>query len=624
MKKLFFAIAAILSFVACSVNQPVVTISASGSFNADNVAAVSLSLSEIAETDIQVLISGTPADKLEFDNPVIIPAGSRGAGFMVKVNPEGIDEGTAVNLGIQDAIGAKIGNPSNVSLTLMSYGGGNGNESGNENGGNGEESGNMTRVSTWTIEMDGDPYTDEYGDWIDLKVVTDGIKYYGVEGITDIEYAAYYESFEDYIQSWEDYIVDQLKNNSITDLLFANSDYTYIGYPGEGAGKIYLVEFDANGKATGRYNVVDVVFPAFEGSGGLDITATLVSNWSAVMNGDPYTDEYGDWIDLTVSTPGIKYYAAQGIRDEFFNNYYEGVEELIEDLTYEIEGYLEEGEELADILFVDGEYTYIEYPGEGQGQIFIIEFDDDGMPTGRYGVSSATFPEYESGSGGGGNMDDFKTEIGVPDNFTVNTAIGASYLGLYHGDSSDMSVITATGTGSAMWYLDVFEAGSVSANDIPALAAEIATDIEETLAEYIDYYGEYFPLLFSSLGDFLAQAVLGTYEGEPLGYDATQLGSYDVVVLTFTDDGDMTGEYNIVTVTVDGHDFEMPDSAPARVAGLRNHFPVGKGLGNLVPASSRHAARLYAHAAHTKAAARHHSPRHAKSAKKLNKICRLK
>ena len=623
MKKFLYVFAALLAFAACKKELPVVTISGVEEFNSANVTTVSLTLSASTQSDVQVLLEGTPADKLTFDDTVVIPAGRNSTSFIVSINPSGVDPNAPIQMYIKDAIGATVGSPACINFKLKAYGdNGGGQEGGGQEGGEGggnEQTGSFTRVSTWTIAMDGDPYTDEDGDWIDLKVATDGIKYYGVEGITDVDYAAYYESLEDYVQSWEDYIVQQLKEYSITDILFADGEYTYISYPGEGAGKIYLVEFDADGKATGRYNVVDAVFPAFEGGGGLDITATLVSNWSAVMDGDPYTDEWGDWIDLTVTTPGIKYYAVQGITDYIFENYYEGVEEVIEDLTYEVEGYLDEGEDLDDILFVDGDYTYIEYPGEGQGKIFIIEFDDDGMPTGRYGVSSATFPEFESGSGGGGSLDDFKTEIGVPDNFTVNTAIGASYLGVYHGDSSDMDVFTATGTGDALWSLDVFEAGSITANDIPGYAAEVAAYIEEGLAEYIDYYGDYFLFYYDDLADFLAQEILGTEEGEPLGYEVHQAGNYDVVVMTFTDDGDISGEYNIVTVAVDGHEYSA-----ASTSAFRRHFPVGKGLGKLVPASSRHAARLDAHAAHTKVAARHMSPRHTKSAKKSNKICRLK
>ena len=42
-----------------------------------------------------------------------------------------------------------------------------------------------------------------------------------------------------------------------------------------------------------------------------------------------------------------------------------------------------------------------------------------------------------------------------------------------------------------------------------------------------------------------------------------EAGNYDAVIFTFTEDGDMTGEYNIVTVAVDGHDYVAPEAAPA-------------------------------------------------------------
>ena len=567
MKRILYAFAALLCFAACTKELPKVTIYAVQTFNSENVAAATLKLSVASKNDIQVLLEGTPADKLSFHDVVDIPAGSTSAGCIIRVNPEGIDPNAPIQIFIKDAIGAKVGAPAMVTIGLSSSynGGDNGGNGGDNGGGNGEEEvlpGGFTKVSAWTIEMDGEPYTDEFGDWIDLKVVTDGIKYYDVTGITNSEFAEYYENVEDYFQSWEDYVSSQ---SDISEWLFSDGDYTYISYPGEGAGKIFLVEFDANGKLTGRYNAVDVVFPEFEGGGGdIEIDATLVSTWTATMDGEPYTDEYGDWIDLNVTTPGIKYYAVEGITDDTFNNYYDSVEELIIDWAYEVEGYLDDGDELEDILFADGEYTYIEYPGEGQGKIFIIEFDADGAPTGRYGVSSATFPEFEGGNGGGGgSLDDFKKEIGVPETFTVNTAFGAEYFGVYNGSSGNMDVFTASGTGDAMWSLNIYEAGTVSAEDIPDLAKEIASYIEETLAEYIDYFEDYFTYFYEDLGDFLAQEILGTYEGEKLGYDVHEAGNYDAVIFTFTEDGDMTGEYNIVTVAVDGHDYVAPEAAPA-------------------------------------------------------------
>ena len=614
MKKIVFALAAILAFAACTSNQPVVTISASGSFNSENVAAVSLTLSEAAVTDIQVLISGTPADKLEFDKTVIIPAGSRAAGFMVKVNPEGIAEGTAVTISIQDAIGAVVGNPSSVSLTLKTYGGGN--QEGDNGGGNGEEEvpDGFTKVSAWTIEVDGDPYTDEYGDWIDLKVSTNGIKYYDVEGITDADFAEYYESVEDYFQSWEDYVATQ---SSITEWLFSDGDYTYIGYPGAGPGKIYLAEFDANGKLTGKYNVIDVVFPEFEGGGGeIEVDATLVEGWSAVMDGEPYTDDYGDWIDLKVTTPGIKYYAAEGITDDIFEKYYDGVEDVILDWAYYVEDMLGDYS-ISDILFADGEESFMEYPGAGAGKIFIVEFDEEGTPTGRYGVSSATFPEYEGGgSGGGASLDDFKQEINVPETFTVNTALGASYLGLYTGTNGSQDLFSATGTGESLWHVDVFDAGGITAADVPAYAANFASEIEDYLAEWIDYCGEDFTDYFDDLHDFLAQMVLGTYEGEPLGYDVHTAGNYDVLVLTFTDDGDFSGEYNIVSVAVDGHAYSTTSVSSVKKSGTPafapRHHRVARSLRGVAP--TRVSTGFFTRS-------RHHSM--SKSAKKSNKICRF-
>lgn len=643
MKKLFFAFAALLVFAACQKELPIVSIYSDVEFNANNIATATVKLSAASDSDVQVLLEGTPADKLTFSNRVTIPAGNLSADFMVKVNPDGIDPEAPIQVFIKDAIGANVGAPAMVTIGLKTYGNESGGEGEGGNGGEGGEGGDgsLTLVSTWKAEMDGDPYTDEDGDWIDLTMTTPGIGYYVVDGLTDATFANYFSSVEDFVQEYEASVADYLQNGyTVADLLFANGEYTYIEYPGAGAGKIYIIEFDANGKATGRYGVTAVTFPEFEGGngGGSDITATLVSTWKAEMDGDPYTDEYGDWIDLKMTTTGIKYYAVEGVTDDMFDYFYEGIEDLIQSYDDYIATCLEDGYSVSDLLFVDGEYTYIEYPGEGAGKIYIVEFDASGKATGRYGVTAATFPEFEGGSGGGGDLDWEKTTVGVPATFTKNTSLGVEYQGRYtytdEEETISLDVFSATGTGESLWAIDVFAPNAFD-GDVHAYAADIAASLEYTLAEYIEDYGaDLVSYFYEDLADFLAQECLGTYEGEGFAFDTYENGTYDAIVLTFTADGDFSGQYNLVKVTVDGHEYqEAADSqaqgAPARIAGARrHHFPIGKGLENVIPARSRHAS-------HTKVAARRLAPSQAKrhsvissvaekSVKKLNKICRLK
>lgn len=633
MKKLLLVFAALAAMAACTPSLPYVTLSAPESFNSENVAFLTISLSGAAETEVQVLLSGTPADKLTFENKITIPAGSRGERVMVTVDPVGIEEGAVITIGIQDVIGANVGNPGIVSLTLQTYGGGvNSGDSGDGNGGgnNGGNDGNVTLVSTWSAALNGDPYTEEGEDWVDLTMSTSGIKYYGVEALFAGELEEYYKDVAGLIASWDEYIADYLTNGyTVTDVLFADGEYTYIDYPGAGAAQIYIVEFDATGKTTGRYGVSSVVFPEYEGGsggGGSDITATLVSSWKAEMDGDPYTDEYGDWIDLKMTTTGIKYYAVGGITDDVFDAYYDGIEDLIQDYDAYIAGELEDGYTVSQLLFADGEYTYIEYPGEGAGKIYIIEFDASGKATGRYGATAATFPEFEGGgSGGGGELEWEKTIVGVPATFTKNTSLGVEYQGRYTDGDDTGDLFSATGTGESMWAIDVFAPNAFD-GDVHAYAADLAAYIEQSLADLVEEYGaDMVSYIYEDLADFLAYEVLGTYEGEPFLFDTYENGTYDALVLTFTADGDFTGEYNLVKVTVDGHEYVEPAGAPAHITrASRHNFSIGKGLENLVRARSLHAA-------HTKVAARRLAPGHTvissvaeKSAKKSNKICRLK
>ena len=650
MKKLLYVFAALLAFAACKKELPIATISAVEEFNSEYVAAVTISLSASSKSDVQVLLEGTPADKLTFDDTVVIPAGSSSAGIMVRINPEGIDPQAPIQVYIKDAIGATVGQPAMVTIGLRSYGdngGGQGQEGGNEGGNEGGEGseggegggtelpGTLTLVSTWSAALKGDPYTEDGDDWVDLTMSTSGIKYYGVESLFAGELAEYYTDVAGLIESWDEYIADYLAADfEVSDVLFADGEDTYITYPGAGAAQIYIVEFDATGKTTGRYGVSSVVFPEYEG-GSSDIEATLVSTWKAEMDGDPYTDDEGDWIDLKMTTPGINYYGVEGILDEDFEYYYESVEELIQDYDSYIAGYLDDGYTVSQLLFANGEYTYIEYPGAGAGKIFIVEFDANGHATGRYGYTAVTFPEFEGSSDGWA-----KSTIDVPETFTINSSLGVEYQGRYTSTEEDdetgeevithMDVFAATGTGESMWAIDIFEPNDFD-GDVHAYAADLAMYLDKCLADVVAAYGpDLVAYFYEDLADFLAQELLGTYEGEPFGFDTYENGTYDAIVLTFTDEGDLSGEYNLVKVTVDGHEYVEPDGAPAYAAAARRHFPIGKGLGNLVPARLRHA-----HHGHTKVAASTRNfaqaKRHPvissaveKSAKKSNKICRLK
>jgi len=612
MKKFLLVFAAIIAFAACTKELPRVSISADAEFDANNIATATLTLSAVAESDVQVLLEGTPADKLTFDRTVTIPAGNLNATFTVTVNPEGIDPNAPIQVFIRDAIGANVGAPAMVTIGLKGYG------NSDNPGGNGNEDtpgeSNLTLVSTWKAEMDGEPYTDEYGNWIDLKMTTAGISYYVADGITDAVFANYYNSVDELVEDYEASVAGYLEDGyTITDILFANGEDTYIEYPGAGAGKIYIIEFDASGKATGRYGYTAVTFPEFEGAGG-DITATLVSTWKAEMDGDPYTDEYGDWIDLKMTTTGIKYYAVEGITDDVFDAYYDGIEDLIVDYDAYVASELEEGYTVAQLLFVDGEYTYIEYPGEGAGKIYIIEFDASGKATGRYGVSSVVFPEFEGGGNGGGELDWEKTTVEVPATFTKNTSLGVEYQGRYTYVGEDdetgdeitevLDIFSATGTDESMWTIDVFAPNAFD-GDVHAFATDVAASLEQTLAEVVEEYGaDLVSYFYEDFADFLAQECLGTYEGEGFAFDTYENGTYDAIVFTFTAEGDFTGEYNIVKVVVDGHEYVEAAGAPAHIASAHRHFNPGH---SFAPARLHNATRAQAH---TKVAANSLAKRH--------------
>ena len=445
MKRLVYAFMALVALAACSSNQPKVSIYSEGSFNANNKAALTLSLDQAAPGEVQVLLSGDPADKLEFASPVIIPAGNRSAGVVVTLNPEGLEPGTLITISIKDVIGAVVGTPSSVSLTPMSYGG-------NEQGGGGQQgdggednpSGSPTLVSTWSAALDGEPYNEEDADWMDLTMSTDGIQYYGVEALFSGELEDLYGDVKGLIDSWDEYIAS----------------------------------------------------------------------------------------------------------------------------------YLEQGYGITDILFAAGEYTYIEYPGAGEAKIYIVEFDASGKTTGRYGVSDVVFPEYESGSGSGSG--ELKTTISVPETFTLTSSFGAQYMGRYSDVDEETSeetftdVFHATGTGSSFWFISVEQAGVIG-SDVHGYAEGLGASLEQVYALYISYYGED---TMTQLGLDIPYLFLGDAEYD-IETEAYENGQYEAVVFTFTDEGDFDGRYNIVPITIDGHEYQEPAGMPSV---FLRHFPIAKGL----------------------------------------------
>lgn len=152
----------------------------------------------------------------------------------------------------------------------------------------------MVLQSNWTITIDGEPYTDEEGYYvIDVNVSLPGIKYYFAEENSDEDIDYYYDgSIAGFANYMEDELSDYLGSYTMDDLAYTEADpipNVYIYNDGVET-TIYVVEFDENGKATGRYGAGVVQMPAIEGEGeyeGVTITGPLtkMNAWTAAYLG---------------------------------------------------------------------------------------------------------------------------------------------------------------------------------------------------------------------------------------------------------------------------------------------------------------------------------------------------
>lgn len=251
---------------------------------------------------------------------------------------------------------------------------------------------------------------------------------------------------------------------------------------------------------------------------------TLVNSWSVDISGDPYVYE-GDgesYQDLTVSLSGIKYFWMEALTDAELAEY-GTLADLAKAWADDNQKWMAEGDALSDIVFSlnDGDF-YVAYPGAGTFKVYIIEFNADGSATGRYGVSTLTFAEMEGGSEGG---DDDES-------------------GLY-------DVVAINGTGDAYFYFDLFDKGSITNDnlqDAMKALAQMCNEDYESAKEWEEILG---PI---ERTDCMYDAEYNSYD-----YEELELGEYGVLIVGLSADGNLTGEYNLTTVTIDGHEYEMED-----------------------------------------------------------------
>ena len=169
---------------------------------------------------------------------------------------------------------------------------------------------------------------------------------------------------------------------------------TYIPTYGLEEGDIYILGFDAdfNYLAGYPYGKSHVVFPEPE-----PIETSLQEGWSVTLDGEPQINNKGKYYqDVIVTAPDIQYFLLEEDTDDDLDYFYDGsVAVLITDFNDTVAQYMSNGQEVSDICFsLESEEIYFWVYNTGvETTIYLMEFDEEGQATGRYGATTLVIPE---------------------------------------------------------------------------------------------------------------------------------------------------------------------------------------------------------------------------------------
>ena len=174
--------------------------------------------------------------------------------------------------------------------------------------------------------------------------------------------------------------------------------YIYATRTLEEGDELYVLGLDESGYFTGAWcmgiaeNVVLVSVPEM----------ALQADWSVTPVGNVYQDEDEDYvIDVEVVAPGIKYYIAEEDNLDDLDYYYGGsVEGMAEYKQEDILLYMDYFEcSVADLIYSaeDPQTDIYVYNLDEETTIYLLEFDENGLATGRYGATNVVIPSPADG-----------------------------------------------------------------------------------------------------------------------------------------------------------------------------------------------------------------------------------
>lgn len=162
--------------------------------------------------------------------------------------------------------------------------------------------------------------------------------------------------------------------------------------------ELYVFGYDANGAYTGAWAMgiaENVVHPD-------PIEMTLQTEWSVRPVGAVYQEDEDDVIDVEVVAPGIKYYIAEENTQEDLDYYYGGtISGMAEYKQDDIQLYIDFFDaSVAELIYSaeDPQTSIYVYNTDVETTIYLLEFDENGLATGRYGATTVVIPSVEGAS----------------------------------------------------------------------------------------------------------------------------------------------------------------------------------------------------------------------------------
>lgn len=413
-------LAAIAALLSCdNAEDPSVSLSADQAFDANGEATITLTLSEASVSDVLVNLEvaaevssgkALPEANLTFEKDMVVRAGQLTASQTVTVKPDGLQAGeykAVIRIGgASHAVPATGHTMVGINLKLEnSYGpGGGGN---NESGGNNENGGNKN----WKVSYEGfqEVEWEEGTNWNEVfKVSGQGSASIYFTIVDEGTYDSFKDNLDGLYAQAEEWLEGDLEYYAdygwtIDDFVVTEDPhYEYYDAMAAGTYEAFAFGMTSEGKSTKEFAWVSFEIPEGHtgGSGGGEME--LQTNWSVSIVGSIYVDDEGDdVIDIEVNAPGIQYYIAEENTQADLDEYYEGT---IEGLAASYQDYCQEyiGEySMEDILYYSGypqDFMYVYNPGM-QTTIYLLEFDEDGFATGRYGATTLTMPRNVAAHG---------------------------------------------------------------------------------------------------------------------------------------------------------------------------------------------------------------------------------